>query len=223
MRQLQNQLLMAKHSLSQDSLQCPNLSFQLTLQLTLTYTGKSLARNHAIGGRLGLRKTCSRPRPRPRGDHPQHRRISRAGQTQPHRLRAQNHEQSPGRIGGTEVTTAANRPDYQLIFVGSQGTNALVSSRFNQRQRHSALGPEECKTMNEIPMQHPPREPIALNKKEAARLLGVSLRTIDRLIALKELQVRRLGRRVLIPRSALDGFLRRDHPTQEIHNVAARL
>jgi excisionase family DNA binding protein len=57
---------------------------------------------------------------------------------------------------------------------------------------------------------------IALSKQEAARTLGVSLRTIDRLIALKELPVRRLGRRVLIPRASLEGFLRHDHRTQTI-------
>jgi excisionase family DNA binding protein len=53
-----------------------------------------------------------------------------------------------------------------------------------------------------------------LTKHEAAQMLGVSVRTIDRLIALKELQVRRLGRRVLIPRTALESLLHRDHPTQ---------
>ncbi|MGA8408961.1 MAG: helix-turn-helix domain-containing protein [Candidatus Acidiferrales bacterium] len=57
---------------------------------------------------------------------------------------------------------------------------------------------------------------IALSKQEAARMLGISLRTIDRLIALKELPVRRLGRRVLIPRASLESFLRNDHPTQVI-------
>jgi excisionase family DNA binding protein len=57
-------------------------------------------------------------------------------------------------------------------------------------------------------------EAIALSKSEAAQVLGVSLRTVDRLIALKQLPVRRLGRRVLIPRTALQDFLRRDHPTQ---------
>jgi len=55
---------------------------------------------------------------------------------------------------------------------------------------------------------------IALSKREAARTLGVSIRTIDRLIALKELPVRRLGRRVLIPRASLESFFRNDHPTQ---------
>jgi len=57
-------------------------------------------------------------------------------------------------------------------------------------------------------------EQIAVNKQKAAQMLGVSLRTIERLIALKELQVRRLGRRVLIPRTSLENFLRSDHPTQ---------
>ncbi len=56
--------------------------------------------------------------------------------------------------------------------------------------------------------------PIALSKQEAADLLGVSLRTIDRLIALKELPIRRLGRRVLIPRNSVENLLRHDHPTQ---------
>jgi excisionase family DNA binding protein len=55
---------------------------------------------------------------------------------------------------------------------------------------------------------------MALSKQEAARALGISLRTIDRLIALKELPVRRLGRRVLISRASLESFFRNDHPTQ---------
>jgi excisionase family DNA binding protein len=57
-------------------------------------------------------------------------------------------------------------------------------------------------------------EPILVSKKEAARVLAVSLRTVDNLIAAKELAVRRLGRRCLIPRKSLDEFARHDHPTQ---------
>jgi excisionase family DNA binding protein len=45
-------------------------------------------------------------------------------------------------------------------------------------------------------------------------MLGVSLRTVDRLIAMKELPVRRLGRRVLIPRNGVHNLLRSDHPTK---------
>jgi excisionase family DNA binding protein len=58
------------------------------------------------------------------------------------------------------------------------------------------------------------RRQLAMTKQEAAQMLGVSLRTIDRLIALKELQVRRLGRRVLVPRSAPESLMHRDHRTQ---------
>lgn len=57
-------------------------------------------------------------------------------------------------------------------------------------------------------------EALALSKLEAARMLGVSVRTVDRLIALKQLPVRRLGRRVLVPRNSLQSLLRTDHPTK---------
>jgi excisionase family DNA binding protein len=56
-------------------------------------------------------------------------------------------------------------------------------------------------------------EALAMSKAEAARMLGVSVRTVDRLIALKHLPIRRLGRRILIPRSGLQNLLRGDHST----------
>jgi excisionase family DNA binding protein len=56
---------------------------------------------------------------------------------------------------------------------------------------------------------------LAISKLEAARMLGVSLRTVDRLIALKRLPVRRLGRRVLVPRHSLQFLLRGDHSTKD--------
>lgn len=49
------------------------------------------------------------------------------------------------------------------------------------------------------------------SKREAAQMLDVSPRTVDNLIAFKELEVRRIGRRVLIPHSALLNFVRTDH------------
>lgn len=57
-------------------------------------------------------------------------------------------------------------------------------------------------------------EVLAMSKADAARMLGVSLRTVDRLIALKHLPVRRLGRRVLIPQNGLQSLLRADHSTK---------
>ena len=48
-------------------------------------------------------------------------------------------------------------------------------------------------------------------------MLGISVRTLDRLIAEKQLQVRRIGRRVLITRDVLTQFVKRDHQTGVVH------
>jgi excisionase family DNA binding protein len=53
--------------------------------------------------------------------------------------------------------------------------------------------------------------PLLVSKRDAAALLGVCLRSIDNYIAAKELPCRRLGKRVLIPYSALVAFARHDH------------
>jgi excisionase family DNA binding protein len=49
-------------------------------------------------------------------------------------------------------------------------------------------------------------------KKEAAYLLGISVRALDYLIADKKLSTRRIGKRVLIPATELHRFIRSDHP-----------
>jgi excisionase family DNA binding protein len=56
-------------------------------------------------------------------------------------------------------------------------------------------------------------EPLLVCKREAAAMLGISLRSVDNYIAKKELPCRRLGKRVLIPYTALVAFARRDHLT----------
>jgi excisionase family DNA binding protein len=65
------------------------------------------------------------------------------------------------------------------------------------------------------------QEPLALSRKDAAIALGVSLRTLDYLLASGELRGRRIGRRIVIPKVTLEAFLRRDHrtfPTNESGN-----
>lgn len=52
---------------------------------------------------------------------------------------------------------------------------------------------------------------LLYTKSEAAAMLSISLRTIDTLISLKELPVRRIRRRVLISHAALMNFIRHDH------------
>jgi excisionase family DNA binding protein len=55
---------------------------------------------------------------------------------------------------------------------------------------------------------------LLCSKRETADALGVSLRTVDNLIGRKELTVRRVGRRVLIPAKEVERFTRHDHQTQ---------
>ncbi len=47
---------------------------------------------------------------------------------------------------------------------------------------------------------------LLVSKRDAAIALGVSIRTVENLIARKHLPKRKLGRRTLIPFSALERF-----------------
>ena len=59
---------------------------------------------------------------------------------------------------------------------------------------------------------------LLYSKRSAAEMLSVSLRKLDSLIATNQIPVRRLGKRVLIARDALEQFVfqteRRPSPTQ---------
>jgi excisionase family DNA binding protein len=55
---------------------------------------------------------------------------------------------------------------------------------------------------------------ILVSRKEASAALGVSTRTLDHLIAEKQITARRVGKRVLIPFSELARFARHDHRTR---------
>ena len=55
---------------------------------------------------------------------------------------------------------------------------------------------------------------ILYSRKETSAILSISLRTLDTLIATKQLTARRIGKRTLISADALKSFARRDHRTQ---------
>jgi len=57
----------------------------------------------------------------------------------------------------------------------------------------------------------PPPQKILYGKREAAYLLSISVRKLDYLIAQKQMIVRKIGTKVLIPKSALIEFARGDH------------
>jgi excisionase family DNA binding protein len=50
--------------------------------------------------------------------------------------------------------------------------------------------------------------PLLHHRKNAARILGVSIRLLDRLLAERELKSVRVGRRRLISESALQNYIR---------------
>jgi excisionase family DNA binding protein len=49
-------------------------------------------------------------------------------------------------------------------------------------------------------------EQILLSKRQAAQVLSISIRTLDRLILTKRLPVHKIGRRVLISRASMEHF-----------------
>ena len=52
---------------------------------------------------------------------------------------------------------------------------------------------------------------LMYSKRSAARVLDLSVRTVEYLLASGQLESRRVGRKVLIPRASLVRFASRDH------------
>lgn len=59
---------------------------------------------------------------------------------------------------------------------------------------------------------------LLLTRQESARLMSISLRTLDQLLPSGEIPSCRIGRRRLIARSELERFVRRDHPIRSKKN-----
>jgi excisionase family DNA binding protein len=58
----------------------------------------------------------------------------------------------------------------------------------------------------------PPDAKLLVSREEAAEILSLSIRSIDYLLASKELPFRKIGTRTMIPLSALQAFARMHHP-----------
>jgi excisionase family DNA binding protein len=57
-----------------------------------------------------------------------------------------------------------------------------------------------------------PDAKLLVGREEAAEILSLSVRSIDYLLASKELPFRKIGTRTMIPSSALQSFARTNHP-----------
>ncbi len=51
-------------------------------------------------------------------------------------------------------------------------------------------------------------EPVLLSRSEVAKLLNLGLRTVDALVSQGRLRVKKIGRRVLVPRAEVERFAR---------------
>ena len=63
------------------------------------------------------------------------------------------------------------------------------------------------KNLESPPQPYPKTPPLAVSKREAARLLGVCERTVENYIRLKAIRCVRVGKRVLIPMRSLHGVV----------------
>jgi len=61
-------------------------------------------------------------------------------------------------------------------------------------------------------------EPILVSKRAAATALGISVRTLENLMTMKEIIPRRIGKRVLFDVREIQRFARRDHRTKPPRN-----
>jgi excisionase family DNA binding protein len=98
---------------------------------------------------------------------------------------------------------------------GYHGCGPISGLHFNAavrkppvRETRPAL--QEHSTGTDSPSSQVDRLRILYTRREAALLLSVSVRTIDRLIGTKALAARRIGRSVLIPHVELMKLSRRD-------------
>ena len=57
-----------------------------------------------------------------------------------------------------------------------------------------------------------PVEKFLYNRREAALSLGVSIRSVDYIIARRDLETRRVGKKVLVTRESLRRFAGANHP-----------
>jgi hypothetical protein len=58
----------------------------------------------------------------------------------------------------------------------------------------------------------PPMDKLLVGREEAAESLSISVRSLDYLLAIRQIAFRRIGGRTLIPVTELRRFARMDHP-----------
>jgi excisionase family DNA binding protein len=90
-------------------------------------------------------------------------------------------------------------------------TQFILSLHIRRQSEHSIMVLAKSRTCVDCERRrHHQMEKLLLSKREAAEALGCSVRTIENMIARKQLASRRLGKRRMIPYAALTQLAKRD-------------
>lgn len=107
--------------------------------------------------------------------------------------------------GESEHTNPARSEDSAAttpIPPDSGGQNFIASKRTDRKRK-----PPVKATV-------PGHAKLLVGREEAAEILSISVRSVDYLLANKQLSSRRIGSRMLIPVADLQKFARKDHPAR---------
>ena len=110
-------------------------------------------------------------------------------------------DEKPYGCGGTEMPSNGQIADTSEISEGQQ----------DDGRESAATMPDPTRKK---PVQRaviPPDQRLLIDRRNAAQYLSISQRSLDYLLAHGELNVRRIGSRVLIPLSELQRYARIDH------------
>jgi excisionase family DNA binding protein len=88
----------------------------------------------------------------------------------------------------------------------------MVTTENIEIREAKPAGPRQGKRKPLSKVSVPPHAKLLVGREEAAVRLSLSVRSVDYLLANKQLKFRRIGGRVLIPLPELERFARMDHP-----------
>jgi hypothetical protein len=97
-----------------------------------------------------------------------------------------------------------------VVLILEELTAAIRKSAYTGSPPMPAVNVTERKAPGRASLS--PDEKLLVGRVEAAGMLSISCRALDYLVANKQLLVRRIGSRVLIPVAELRRFSRSDHP-----------
>jgi excisionase family DNA binding protein len=92
-----------------------------------------------------------------------------------------------------------------------RGVKTMEQQRMTEpyKEPSTAVEPSQKKPVRRATL--PPEQRLLIDRRDAAQYLSISQRSLDYLVANGELNVRRMGARVLVPISELQRYARVDH------------